>query len=164
VDKNPEIQKPLFQPLGNVLRISAVKVIAHARVFLPQLPGGLGNEEQAAGLAAADIHVSGNFRVYGAELSLCFIHHGNDLLRPFAQKHAGRCQGYPVAAPNQKLLPQLLLQVMDLPGKGGLGHMQQICRPCDRLLSGHRQKVSQYSQLQGNALPNAFYTCDCSKV
>lgn len=54
-----------------------------------------------------------------------------------------------VAAAVKELHPQLLLQLHQLPGQGGLGQMEQDRRLSDILLPGYRQKISQNAKFHG---------------
>ena len=65
----------------------------------------------------------------------------------------------------KELLAQLVLQVLQLPGKGGLGKVQRFRRPGKALFSGHRQKVLQHtkfhknSSLYGYSISQSLYAC-----
>ena len=64
---------------------------------------------------ASDIYISADGGFQGAEFGLRFVHHGKNFFGALAKEHSFRRQGYAMTFPDQKLLPQLLFQVVDLP-------------------------------------------------
>ena len=158
LDDDAEIQQALVQPVGDVLGVAAVQVVADGRALGPQLPDHLGDGAQAAGLAAADVDVPADGVLQGGELSLGLVHHGHDLLRPLAQQHPFGGQVHPVALADQQRPAQLLLQILHLAGEGGLGQVQKVGRPGDAALPGHGQEIAQRPYLHCVVLLHWFDT------
>ena len=57
-----------------------------------------------------------------------------------------------VAAAVKELYAQFLLQLHQLPGEGGLGHMEQLRCPGDVLLAGDRQEIAQCAKFHSITL------------
>lgn len=76
-----------------------------------------------------------------------------DLLSPAAQQHPGLRQNDVVLAATEQLDSQLLLQLHQLAGQGGLRQMEQRRRPGDVLLPGHSQKILQRPKFHRAAPP-----------
>lgn len=144
--KDTEIQQSLVQPLAYVHGIAADNVEMDARMALPQLLGGADDLAHTVGLAGADVDVpvDGVARLH--DLFFRSAHQLQDFLRPFPQQHTVLGQGDLPAAPDHQLFAQLLLQLLELPGEGGLGQVEEVSRRRDILLPGHGQKVLQHSQ------------------
>ena len=98
------------------------------------------------GLAGADVDISADRLFRAHNLFFCPVHQLQDLLCPLAQQHPVLGQGDFSVSPNHQLLTQLLLQLFELSGQGGLGQMQRLGRRRDVLLSGYRQKILQHAQ------------------
>ena len=143
LDQDAEIQQALVQPVGHILGVAAVQVEADAGVFGPQPVDHPGDEANGLALPAPDVHIPADGVLHRGELGLGLVHHGHDLLSPLAQQHPLGGQIHPVAAAYQQGVPQAVLQVLDLPGQGGLGQVQVIGGPGDAALPGHRQKIAQ---------------------
>ena len=122
-------------------------MVVDAGVAVVKHLGRLGQKPHGLGLGAAQVDVPcGNLPLV-AEFRLGVLGQGNQLLRPFVQHLAGVRQGGFPLAPDQKRRAQFLLQVGHLPGQGGLGNVQQLCRMGNILFFGHHQKVMKNPQL-----------------
>ena len=75
-------------------------------------------------LCGADVDIPAVDLPQRLELLLRFIHHIQNLLRPFAQEHPLLRQPDAEAAADKELLPQLALQVFELLGQGRLGEAE----------------------------------------
>ena len=112
---------------------------------LPERTDVPGKKGHAAGFAAADGNFAGQF-LRAAEFLSGFVGQFHDFLGAALEKPPGVGKGDPVLAAQKQLGSQLLLQLHQLPGKGGLGDMQQRRRLCDVFLLRHREKIAQHSQ------------------
>lgn len=100
------------------------------------------------------MYTSPERRPHGPEFLLRLVRHGDDLLGALPEQHPLRGERHPVASPHEELLPQLLLQIPDLPGQRGLGEMQIIRRAGDGFLPGDRQKIAEHPQFHENHHPS----------
>ena len=82
------------------------------------------------GLAAADGDFTGQFLLRLGKFPFRFIGQFHNLLCAPPQKHSCVGQDDPVLAAAKELSTQFLLQLHQLSGKSGLGHMEQ--RRCFR--------------------------------
>ena len=144
--QHPEIQQPLVQPFAHVHGVPADDVEPDARIARLEMVGGPRDLAYPIRLAGTDIDVPADGVVGPHDLPLRAVHQLQDLLRPFPQQHALLREGDLPVAPDHQLLAQLLLQLPELPGQGGLGQMQRLGRRRNVLLPGHGQKVLQHSQ------------------
>ena len=143
LDDDAEIQQPLIQPVGDVLGVAAVEVVADGRALGAHLPDHLGDGAEPPRLAAADVDIPADRVLQRGELGLGLVHHGHDLLGPAAQQHPFGGQVHPVALADQQGAAEFLLQVLHLAGEGGLGQVQKVGRPGDAALPGHGQEIAQ---------------------
>lgn len=77
---------------------------------------------------------------------------GDQFLRPALEQHAGLRQDDVVVAPDKELDPELLLQLHDLAGQGGLCHMKHLRGPGDVFLPGDGQEVVQNAKFHRSHL------------
>ena len=71
-----------------------------------------------------------------------FSARSHNLLGPPSQQNPVVCERDMVPATAEQLHPQLLLQLHQLPGEGGLGDVEQGGGPGDVLLAGRHQKIA----------------------
>ena len=100
-----------------------------------------GQVGHAVGLPRPHGDLSGELSLLPLELPLRLLRQIHNLLGPPAQQNPIVCERDMVPATAEQLHPQLLLQLHQLPGEGGLGHMEQGGCPGDVLLPGHHQKI-----------------------
>ena len=72
--------------------------------------------------------------------------HLHDLFGAFAQQHAFRSQRNAVAAANEKLLPEFVFEILQLPGKRRLRDVKRLRRTGDAAFAGHAEKIPQYPE------------------
>ena len=119
-------------------------MIVDVGVFLLKLSGRLRKNPYDVAFSRSDTNVPCNHIVGKGNLIFRFPDQIQNFLRALPQNHSFLCQNHLPGAPgaaDQKLFPQLLLQRLQLRGKGGLGQMQGFRRGGDALFSGHRQKI-----------------------
>ena len=109
-----EVQKAPVQPLRHLLRAAAVEVVAEPRIVFPERPDHLRQMADQVGFRAADAHVSAGDISQRFELVCGFLHHFQDFLRPFPEKHPLVGQLNAVVAAHEQLLSQLLFQILEL--------------------------------------------------
>ncbi len=90
-------------------------------------------------------------------LLLRLVHQSQNLLCPAAEEHAVRGEHDPPALVLKESSAQLILHLGQLPAQGGLGDVQHIGGPGDRLLSRHREKIAQYPQFHRMPPSNRLY-------
>ena len=91
------------------------------------------------------MNIAAQCRPHGAELRLRFPDDFHDILRPFAEEFPFRRQSDVPVASDQKFLPQLLFELLQLTGEGGLGDVKKTRGAKNGAFTGRRQKISQYS-------------------
>lgn len=111
---------------------------------------------QAAGgqkLSAAD--GDGALQLFATvqEVPLGFIRKGEKLLRPALENHAILGENDVVIAAAKQLHTQLLLQIGDLAGEGGLRHVQLLGGPGEVFFPGDGQKIIQNAEFHGRSHP-----------
>ena len=117
-----------------------------------QFPDDPGNLTHCVGFAAADVDVSADGIPHRIELRLGLVDHFHDLPGALAQQHPLRSQRNTVAAADEKLLPQFVFQILQLPRKRRLGNVERLGRAGDAALAGHAEKISQYSEFHHGLL------------
>ena len=75
----------------------------------------VGDQVHRVGFSAADVDVPGDIFSDGVEFGFGFLHHRQNLLGAFAQKHSLRRQRDVVGFAIQKFLTEFLLQIHQLP-------------------------------------------------
>ena len=146
--QNREIQQSPVQPFGQVLPVAAVQVDTDPGTALLEglhLPGQIAD---AFGLGAADADVSAVQLVQRLKLLLGLVHHVQNVLGPLAEQHPLVGKADIVVAPDKELLAQLVFQVLQLPGQGGLGDVEPLGGVGDAALPGHLQKVEEIFEAQ----------------
>lgn len=96
------------------------------------------------GFPGPDVDVPGHHPVRKRQLAFGFFHQVQNLFRAFAQDHPLLGQGDPAGArrpPDHQPLSQLLLQILQLDGKGRLRKVQRLRRRGDALFPCHREKI-----------------------
>ena len=126
--KDAKIQQPLVQPLAYVHSVAADDVEMDTRVALPQLFGSPNDLAHAVCLTGADIDIPVDGVAGLHNLFLRPVHQLQNLLRPFPQQHTVLGQRDLPVAPDHQLLTQLFLQLLELPGEGGLCQVKGLCR------------------------------------
>ena len=96
----------------------------------------------AVGFRGADVDIPAADLSQGLELLLCFVHHVQNLLRPFAEEHPLLRQPNAEAAANKEFLSQLALQIFKLLGQGRLGDMEPLSGVGNTAFPGHGKKIS----------------------
>ena len=135
--------------------VSAEDMVVDVGIFFLYAFRGARKYPDHIGLARADIDVAGNHLIGQCYLAFGHPDQLQDLLRPLAQEHPFLSQQHlsgTLCAADQKLFSQFLLQGLQLGGKGWLRNVQRLRRGRNVLLSGHCQKILQYSQLHHHRL------------
>ena len=133
-------QAAVIQPLGDVRGIGAVEMKPDVRILL--LQGGSRCQKGVRGIAAQH-DFPGNLPGIRRNVPLGLFHQGYDILGPFAQQDPLLGQRDLAFSPDEQLLPQLLFQLHELLGQGGLGDVQAFRRSCNILFSCNCQKIAQ---------------------
>ncbi len=152
VEQQAEVDQPLVQLLRDIGGIAAGDMEADMGVPLLEALGPLGEEADALGLARADVDVSGDGGVRGRQLASGLFYQVHDLSGALAEEDALLGQGDAAVASDKQGLSQLLLQVHQLAGQGGLGEVQAFRRAADALLTGYREEVTQDAQFHRDDL------------
>ena len=93
-----------------------------------KLERGFGDFPDSVGLAGSDIDIAAYRFVGLGDLILGPSHQVQDLLRPLSQQHSLLCQRDLPAASDHQLLAQILFQLPELAGEGGLCQVQRVSR------------------------------------
>ena len=100
-----------------------------------------GYQGKSACFAGTDGNLSGNGFIGRLKFHLGFFHQGNDFFRALSEPHAVfRQHGFPVGA-DKKFPAEFCLQIRHLPGKGGLGNVQNVGGVCHIFLTGDGKKI-----------------------
>ncbi len=118
-----------------------------------------GDQAHAFGFTAADINIAAD-RVFGrAEFRFGLAYHFNNFFGALSQNHSFGGQRNVVTAANQQLLPQLLFQFFDLPGKRRLGDVQNVGGAGNASFARNGQKIAQYSEFHAKISFVALLYC-----
>jgi hypothetical protein len=104
---------------------------------------------KGAGFPGANADGAGNVVLHLEDFVLRQLHQPHHLLRPPAQHHSLLGQGDSPVAPLEQGDAQLLLQLLHLPGEGGLGHMKDLGGGGNRALPDNGQIVLHGSDFHG---------------
>ena len=142
LQQEAQIQYAPLNALLDIVRVSAVDLISDLGVRLVEGGQMLRQEIHAAQIAASNGDLAAELLPMD-KLPLRLFCQFHNLPGPPPQEHSLVGEDDPVLAPPEELDPQLLLQLHQLPGQGGLGQMEQCCSLSDVFLPGYRQEISQ---------------------
>ena len=129
LDEDSKIQQSFVQALRHIVGVAAVQVIADIGAGPLQAGGDFRYHSHGLGLAAADVDIAVHHFIRRGQLGFRLFYQIDDFRSPLAQEHSILREGDPAASADQQLFAQFLLQVHQLPGQGGLGHMQGLGGP-----------------------------------
>ena len=121
-------------------------------MLLPEGTHHAGKDAGAEEFPAADGDLAGELLRLVPEVPFRLVRQGDQFLRPALEQHAGLRQDDVVVAPDKELDPELLLQLHDLAGQGGLCHMEHLRGPGDVFLPGDGQEVVQNAKFHRSHL------------
>ena len=98
---------------------------------------------------ASDVDVADRTGGHDGKVLLDLVGDGNHLLGRQAQLLARLGELYAVRLTHEELLPELLLEVLELSGEGGLAYVQARGGIGDAAFLGRQKEVSEYAQLHG---------------
>lgn len=159
-EQQAEVQQSLVQPLDDILGAVRVKFEPHLRIARSEGLHDRREELRCRKTAAANRDRPADLALM-LEIGQRLVNQGQDFLGMMLQQDAAVRECQPPAA-QKKLRAELLLELVDLPGKRRLRDVQHLGRPGDILFLRDRQEILQDADLHDALLPpekrNPFFS------